>query len=53
VVQATRDREIIATLNADGTDLRGITPEQTGLFIAREAEKFNTLARGMSGFKVD
>jgi tripartite-type tricarboxylate transporter receptor subunit TctC len=53
VVQATRDREIIATLNADGTELRGSTPEQTGLFIAREAEKFNALARGMSGFKVD
>jgi tripartite-type tricarboxylate transporter receptor subunit TctC len=53
VVQATRDREIVATLNADGTELRGSTPEQTGSFIAREAEKFNELARGMSGFRVD
>jgi len=53
VVTATQDREIVATLSADGTELRGSTPEQLGQFIAREAAKFNELARGMGGFKVD
>lgn len=53
VVQATRDRDIVAQLTADGTELRGSTPEQFGQFIAREAAKYNDLARGMAGFKVD
>jgi len=44
---------IVTTLNADGTELRASSPEQFGQFIAREAAKFNELARGMGGFKVD
>jgi tripartite-type tricarboxylate transporter receptor subunit TctC len=53
VVQATQDRDIASTLTAEGTELRGSTPEQLGQFIARETVKFNELARGMGGFKVD
>ena len=52
-MQATQDRDIIATLTAEGTELRGSSPEQLGQFIAREAVKFKELARGMAGFKVD
>ena len=53
VVQATLDRDIAATLAADGTELRGGTPEQLGLFVARELARFRELARGMGGFKAD
>ncbi len=53
VVQATQDRDIVATLNADGTELRGSTPEQLGQFIARELARFQELARGMGSFKAD
>jgi tripartite-type tricarboxylate transporter receptor subunit TctC len=53
VVQATQDRDIIASLAADGTELRGSTPEQLEQFVARELARFQELAKGMGGFKVD
>jgi tripartite-type tricarboxylate transporter receptor subunit TctC len=53
VVQATQDREIIASLAVDGTELRGSTPEQLEQFVARELARFRELAKGMGGFKVD
>ncbi len=53
VVQATQDRDIAATLAADGTETRGTTPEELGRFVARELAKFQELARGMGGFKAD
>lgn len=43
----------LARVTPDGTELRASTPEQFGQFIARETAKFNELARGMGGFKID
>ena len=53
VVSATQDREIAATLAADGTETRGSTPEELGRFVGRELSRFQELARGMGGFKAD
>lgn len=53
VVQATQDRDIVAALSADGTELRGSTSGQLGQFIARELARFQELARNMGSFKVD
>jgi tripartite-type tricarboxylate transporter receptor subunit TctC len=53
VLQAVRDRDIMSSLNADGTDLRGTAPAELGAFIARELTRFQTIARGMGSFKAD
>ena len=45
--------QTVATATSDGTELRASTPEQFGQFVARETAKFNELARGMGGFKID
>jgi len=53
VLQTLQDPAVLKTLQADGAEVRGSTPEQFRDFLRQEIAKNEKLARDMGGFKVE
>jgi tripartite-type tricarboxylate transporter receptor subunit TctC len=53
VVQALRDPAIVKTLQVDGAEQRGTTPQQFHAFLLEEIAKIEKLSRAMGGIKFD